>query len=46
MPALGIRVQPHTSIPAFVFVEGGAGYDIIDRRRERWRDDLRGGIVA
>jgi hypothetical protein len=46
VPALGVRVIPHVSIPAFVFVEGGAGYDIIDRRRERWRDDLRGGIVA
>lgn len=43
---LGLRVQPHVSIPIAVFVEGGAGYDIVPRDRERWRDDLRGGVVG
>lgn len=43
---LGLRVQPHVSIPIAVFVEGGAGYDIVDRGRERWRDDVRGGVVG
>jgi tetratricopeptide (TPR) repeat protein len=43
---LGLRVQPHVSIPISLFIEGGAGFDIVDRRRERWRDDLRGGVVG
>lgn len=46
VPALGVRLRPHTSLPIFFFVEAGAGYDMVERDRERWRDDLRGGFVA
>jgi hypothetical protein len=46
VPSLGLRIQPHVSIPISLFVEGGAGYDLIERGRNRWRDDLRGGFVG
>jgi hypothetical protein len=46
VPAAGIRVRPHVDLPFFLFGEAGAGYDIVDRNRTRWRDDLRGGYVA
>lgn len=46
VPALGVRLRPHVDLPFFLFAEGGAGYDLVDRNRKRWRDDLRGGFVA
>jgi tetratricopeptide (TPR) repeat protein len=43
---LGLRVPPHGCIPFAVFGEGGAGFDMVARDRERGRDDVRGGVVG
>ncbi len=43
--SLGLSLQPLKSIPALLYVEYGAGYDLIDRNRELWRPDFRSGIT-
>jgi tetratricopeptide (TPR) repeat protein len=46
VPAAGVRLRPYAPIPIYLFFEAGAGYDLIERGRTRWRDDLRGGFVG
>lgn len=46
VPALGVRVRPLAELPFFVFVEGGAAFDLTDRDRPPWRGDVRGGLVG
>ncbi len=43
--ALGTRLQPFPTIPLISFLEVGKAYDLIDRGRPRWRNDVRGGLV-
>ena len=42
----GLRLRPSTKLPFFLFVEAGTAYDLVDRNRDRWRSDVRGGAVA
>jgi tetratricopeptide (TPR) repeat protein len=46
VPALGLRVRPLVELPFYVFVEGGAAFDLTDRDRAPWRGDIRGGLVG
>lgn len=41
----GLQVTPIRNIPLIAFVEAGGAYDLIDRGRNRWRGDLRGGLM-
>jgi len=43
--SLGLRYQPFLAIPAFIYGEAGRGYDLLDRNRDRWRDDFRSGLT-
>ena len=43
---VGFRFTPIPSIPVVFFLEDGAAYDLIFRNRNRWRNDLRGGLLA
>jgi hypothetical protein len=41
----GIQITPFKSLPVVGFVEAGMAYDLIYRERDRWRGDLRGGLM-
>ncbi|HVV69037.1 MAG TPA: tetratricopeptide repeat protein [Gammaproteobacteria bacterium] len=44
---LGIRYQPFKNFPAYAYVEGGEGYNIIrdeESDNTQWTPDLRGGL--
>ncbi len=45
IPAFGVRAYPLPKIPLSFFAEIGAGYDLIDRGRSRWRTDFRVGAA-
>lgn len=42
---VGFSFKPFKDIGLKAFIEAGAGYDLIDRNRERWRSDIRGGLL-
>lgn len=42
---IGFQVTPIPQIPIVAFAEGGGAYDLIYRNRERWRGDIRGGLM-
>lgn len=42
---MGSMIFPFKKIPTFFYVEGGAARDLIDQGRERWRPDLRAGMM-
>lgn len=42
---VGAQVTPMPSIPIIAFIEAGKAYDLIYRNRNRWRNDLRGGLM-
>lgn len=41
----GVQITPIPNFPLIAFAEAGAAYDLIYRNRERWRGDLRGGLM-
>ncbi|MFC3909926.1 tetratricopeptide repeat protein [Legionella dresdenensis] len=41
----GVQITPVKAIPMVAFVETGAAYDLVYRNRNRWRGDLRGGLM-
>ncbi len=43
--ALGARVRIFDKVPLYFYAEGGRAYDLIYRNRDRWRGDLRGGLI-
>lgn len=42
---IGQQITPIASFPLIAFIEGGRAYDLVFRNRNRWRDDLRGGLM-
>lgn len=42
---MGTQFFPFRKIPLFIYLEGGAARDLYDRARERWRADLRTGLM-
>lgn len=42
---VGLQITPFKKVPMVAFVETGAAYDLIYRNRNRWRGDLRGGLM-
>ena len=42
---VGAQVTPMPSIPIIAFIEAGKAYDLVYRNRNRWRNDLRGGLM-
>jgi tetratricopeptide (TPR) repeat protein len=42
---VGAQINPLKSIPLVAFVEAGEAYDLVYRNRNRWRGDLRGGLM-
>jgi tetratricopeptide (TPR) repeat protein len=43
--ALGARYIPLKNIPLSLYAEAGMAYDLLDRNRDRWRDDVRAGAL-
>lgn len=41
----GVQVSPFTRLPVIGFMEAGTAYDLVYRDRDRWRGDLRGGLM-
>lgn len=41
----GIQVSPFVNLPIVGFIEAGTAYDLVYRNRDRWRGDLRGGLM-
>ncbi|WP_298625564.1 hypothetical protein, partial [uncultured Legionella sp.] len=41
----GLQVTPFKVLPMVAFVEAGRAYDLVYRDRDRWRGDLRGGLM-
>ncbi|QLH43553.1 MAG: hypothetical protein HWD59_13175 [Coxiellaceae bacterium] len=44
--SIGSRYQPFRRIPVSFYGEIGRGYDLIYRFRDRWRSDIRGGLLS
>jgi hypothetical protein len=42
--AVGTRFHPFARFPISIYGEAGRAYDLIDRNRDRWRDDFRAGL--
>ena len=42
---VGGQINPIPLLPVIGYVEAGAAYDLIYRDRDRWRGDLRGGLM-
>lgn len=42
---IGAQVTPLKRIPLVGFLEAGVAYDLVYRDRDRWRGDLRGGVM-
>jgi tetratricopeptide (TPR) repeat protein len=42
---VGGQVKPMARIPAIAFVEAGNAYDLVYQDRDRWRGDLRAGLM-
>lgn len=42
---VGEQIRPIASFPLVGFVEVGRAYDLIDRQRNRWRNDVRSGFM-
>ena len=42
---VGGQITPFPSVPIVGFVETGVAYDLVFRNRDRWRGDLRGGVM-
>jgi hypothetical protein len=41
----GVQITPFKSVPVIGFIEAGMAYDLLYRDRDRWRGDLRGGLM-
>jgi hypothetical protein len=41
----GVQITPLPRLPVIAYLETGAAYDLIDQNRNRWRGDLRGGLM-
>lgn len=41
----GIQISPFKTFPLVGWVEAGNAYDLVFRNRNRWRGDLRGGLM-
>lgn len=41
----GLQITPIKNFPVVGFVEAGMAYDLVYRDRDRWRGDLRGGLM-
>ena len=41
----GLQVRPFKPFPMIAFVEAGEAYDLVYRNRNRWRGDLRSGLM-
>lgn len=41
----GVMIKPLEKMPMIAFVEAGGAYDLVNRFRDRWRGDLRGGVM-
>ncbi|RMX15333.1 hypothetical protein EAS68_12695 [Legionella jordanis] len=42
---VGALTYPFNNFPLVIWAEGGEAYDLVFRNRERWRGDLRGGLM-
>ncbi|WP_419418446.1 tetratricopeptide repeat protein [Legionella sp. D16C41] len=42
---VGGSITPFTNTPIVAWVEAGGAYDLVYRNRDRWRGDLRGGLM-
>ena len=42
---IGEQITPISSLPLVAFIEGGRAYDLFYRNRDRWRNDLRAGLM-
>lgn len=42
---VGVQATPFRRFPMIGFIEAGDAYDLIDQNRNRWRGDLRGGVM-
>lgn len=42
---LGAQISPFPSIPIVSFIEAGRAYDLVYRNRDRWRNDVRAGLM-
>ncbi len=42
---VGAQITPFSTLPVVGFVEAGTAYDLVYRARDRWRGDLRAGVM-
>lgn len=42
---VGAQISPIANLPIVGFIETGVAYDLVYRNRNRWRGDLRGGVM-
>lgn len=42
---IGEQITPFYSMPLVFFFEAGRAYDLVDRDRDRWRNDVRSGLI-
>jgi tetratricopeptide (TPR) repeat protein len=42
---LGLQITPFPAIPMVGFIEAGRAYDLVYRARDRWRNDVRSGLM-
>jgi tetratricopeptide (TPR) repeat protein len=42
---VGFQITPVKNFPLIAFIEAGRAYDLVYRDRDRWRGDLRGGVM-
>lgn len=42
---IGMQITPIPKFPLVGFLEGGVAYDLVYRNRDRWRGDLRSGLM-